>query len=570
MNYLGSGSSNMPVPAPSSRSDIKSGFPLYKNDAPRARSSARHQSPVVMSIEEMHKCYVKNKAELTKHVSIAAGAKERLWGGDGWFVKWYEMPSTSSDTTQSNKETDVVIVPERRTKAKDTATMPRAPSDGIDLIKAWRDVSWHETHNLVEHVNIPAHMTAGAVKNIVARFADQQRRFSWVVGPQEQPVVETVLQNAQMWCEETAPALSAVLEVQNDLFCDIKASPVPSQARPLLPTTIADSDTLPPRERLPRVPGSGDVLLAQFEALGRAAAGEAAWPDRRPAYTQNFAIGLEAVSNYSRPQNAPQTTRGSYPTPSDRPVAEVDENIQQGTGTICRESPSFQTAVGDFENLDITDASPGHAERVRVLRDRTNIHILTDKSEVKEWVRTWAYGADPESANVKHWTGIYSALIEKLPPNQIRMFAARKSKMPLTPSQRDQQDFKTGEMIGTGYVHLYAGVASIHCITVLPQYRSQGLGSALTRYAMGIGKDMGLGMAMLTASTIASSYGGKAAIFSKLGFKEFGRVKQYVYRPPYVPPPTTDTLVAALVSAQVREAENEGWEWVDGEDDESD
>lgn len=566
MTYLGPGSSKVTVPAHSSRSDIRPGFPLYNDGAPQAPSS-----PVVMSIEEMHKRYVKNKAELTKHVSIAAGAKERLWGGDGWFVKWYEMPAPSSDTVQVDKDADVVIVPERRAKVKDTATLPESLPDRIDLLKTWRDVSWHDTHNLVEHVNIPAHMTSGAVKNIVARFADQQRRFSWVVGPQEQPAIETVLRNAQMWCEETAPALSAVLDSRSDLFCDVKATtPAPSQALPLLPTTIADSDTLPPRERLPRAPGSGDVLLAQFEALGRAAAGEVAWPDRRPAYTQKFSIGQDVVSNYSRPQNPPQTARGSYPTQSDRPGAEEDESMRQRTGMIGMETPSFETAVGDFENLNITDASPGHAERLRILRNGTNIHILTDKSEVEEWVRTWAYGADPESANVKHWTGIYSALIDKLPPNQIRMFAARKPKVTPSPSPRDQQDFKSGEMIGTGYVHLYAGVASIHCITVLPQHRSQGLGSALTRYAMGIGKDMGLNMAMLTASTMASSYGEKAAIFSKLGFKEFGRVKQYVYRPMYIPPPTNDDLVAALVSAQVREAENEGWEWIGEEDDESD
>ncbi|KAH7037857.1 uncharacterized protein B0I36DRAFT_345916 [Microdochium trichocladiopsis] len=406
-------------------------------------------------------------------------------------------------------------------------------------------------HNLVEHVDIPTNMTSWAVKRIVSRFDEQQRLFSWVIGPQEQPLLETMLRGAQLWCEELAPTLSVDLHYRDDLFSEMK-HPAPSSAMP--PARIEDSDTLPVPERFSWDLQS-DRSTPRSEVLRNA---DTLWSNRRQAHVQRLKGVPESTFHHFQPSNYSQAAMGPlFQTGGDRNQPEqVSEAMpdKDGAGVL-----DFETAVGVFEKLNVNDADPNRVERLRTLPDGTKLYLLVDRTEVEEWVRTWAYEAEPGSANVEHWTNIYSKLIELLPPNQFKMFAARNS---TSGSSGQKQDHRAGEMIGVGYVHLYSGVASIHCITVLPQHRTKGLGSALTRYAMGIGKDMGLHMAMLTASTSSPSYGGKAALFSQLGFKEFGRVKMYVYRPLRLP----DT--AMLASDKIREAENEGWEWVDDDEDE--
>jgi N-acetylglutamate synthase-like GNAT family acetyltransferase len=137
-----------------------------------------------------------------------------------------------------------------------------------------------------------------------------------------------------------------------------------------------------------------------------------------------------------------------------------------------------------------------------------SIETVSSAKGVQNWVKTWTHNA-PE-ADTTHWTKIYSNLIGYLPRNQFHMFAAKN---------------EGGDIIGTGYIHYYAGVAAIHAIFVSPQFRGMGIGKALTTYAMLSAKKSNYNTVMLTASSPGMN------IFTALGFQTFGTVKLYVWRP---------------------------------------
>ncbi|RYP64069.1 hypothetical protein DL769_006791 [Monosporascus sp. CRB-8-3] len=174
------------------------------------------------------------------------------------------------------------------------------------------------------------------------------------------------------------------------------------------------------------------------------------------------------------------------------------------------------------------------------------LSLLASAAGAGPWVRAWAHEAqgDDGAADVAHWTGVYGALMSSLPPSQFLMYVAR------DPSRG--ANGVGDDVIGTGYVHLHAGVAAIHGITVRPEYRRRGIGAALTRYGMRIGRQGGAKIAMVTATRSG------ARIFDPLGFRHFGWVKLYAWRP------DAEWAAAARARLLKADAEDEGWDWVSG------
>ncbi|KAJ1335418.1 GNAT family N-acetyltransferase [Microdochium nivale] len=529
---------------------------------------SRVGSSSMPSIEDMHKDYVNNKVELTKHISTAAGAVEKLWGEDGWFIRWYETPTQSvvNNARVPIKGADISTSGKSRVDRSASKKVEAKKGKGGLVVLPHCTALRNDIHNLVEHVNIPPSVSSRAVEMILARVKDQKQRFSWVIGPEEQPVLETLLRNAQFWCEEVAPTLSANLNFRDNLFCDVKGQPAAASS-----SRIEGSDALLVQGSPTR---TQDRDLSQREVLRGA----------QEMFTSRREASLMQVTNLPEPANKLSRPPTKFQLPFD-PVLSATQaqgvglqpSLHNGTKhtSDTLNAVSFETTVGSFEKLSVSEAYPNHADRIRTLPNGTILHLLNDKSEVEDWVRTWACEAElcPSGvANIQHWTGIYTKLIETLPTNQFRMFAAREpTSIESSSLAAVATDYKSStKMIGTGYVHLFSGVASIHCIAVIPAHRSKGLGSALTRYAMGLGKDMGYQTAMLTASmssssSFSSSYGSKAAMFSPLGFKEFGRVKLYAFRPLL----KTGTELTNEPD-KIREAEDDGWEWVGEEEDEDD
>ncbi|RYP36829.1 hypothetical protein DL767_003219 [Monosporascus sp. MG133] len=174
------------------------------------------------------------------------------------------------------------------------------------------------------------------------------------------------------------------------------------------------------------------------------------------------------------------------------------------------------------------------------------LSLLASAAGAGAWVRAWAHEAhgDDGAADVAHWTDVYGALMSSLPPSQFLMYVAR------DPSR--EANGTGDDVIGTGYVHLHAGVAAIHGITVRPQYRGRGIGAALTRYGMRIGREGGAKIAMVTATRSG------ARVFDPLGFQHFGWVKLYSWRP------SAEGAAAARARLLKADAEDDGWDWVSG------
>ncbi|KAK6085944.1 hypothetical protein SCUP515_00305 [Seiridium cupressi] len=213
--------------------------------------------------------------------------------------------------------------------------------------------------------------------------------------------------------------------------------------------------------------------------------------------------------------------------------------------SLQNRSFSWVTGPGDQKRLEyflqrkdfvVDEEAPTMAVDLSQLFARTGVHLpngLTisdvDVSGVKAWTRTWTRQAT--QVDVAPWIRIYGSMLNSLHRNQFSMFIASMD----------------GDQVGTGYIHCFAGVASIHAINVRPEARRRGIGRALTEYAMCKAASLGYNVATLTA--VNSSSG----LFNSLGFQEFGHVKLNVLRP------LADPSREQRERDKIAEAEEEGW-----------
>jgi GNAT superfamily N-acetyltransferase len=81
-----------------------------------------------------------------------------------------------------------------------------------------------------------------------------------------------------------------------------------------------------------------------------------------------------------------------------------------------------------------------------------------------------------------------------------------------------------GRPVGTSALHLGAA-AGLYSVGTLPSRRRQGIGAALSVRALTDARSAGYGIATLTASELG------ARLYQALGFKEYCRYREYVWRP---------------------------------------
>ena len=144
------------------------------------------------------------------------------------------------------------------------------------------------------------------------------------------------------------------------------------------------------------------------------------------------------------------------------------------------------TRVG--EGFDITPVEDGNAE------------TLVD------WMTAW--GSGMRSIEVmESWKAVYMVMLRELPRSEFSMFVGRVH----------------GRAVGTGIMYRAEGVAAVHYITTLPEFRKRGIGTALTLHAMVLARRFGCRIAMLTASQIG------IGVYRSLGFREFGLQKIYLW-----------------------------------------
>ncbi len=82
-----------------------------------------------------------------------------------------------------------------------------------------------------------------------------------------------------------------------------------------------------------------------------------------------------------------------------------------------------------------------------------------------------------------------------------------------------------GEPVAASMLHCAAGVAGVYWVGVIPAVRRQGIGTAITWHALRQAQQMGYHWAVLQATELG------APVYRRLGFKEYGAVTCFVYKP---------------------------------------
>lgn len=172
---------------------------------------------------------------------------------------------------------------------------------------------------------------------------------------------------------------------------------------------------------------------------------------------------------------------------------------------------------------------------------------VTNPDGVKAWVKTWTHNAS--SPGMQDWTRIYTQLFRSLPVSQFCMYIATKN----------------NQTVGTVYIHCFGGSASIHAVDVLPEFRKQGIGRALTAWAMSEAFKRGCTFCTLTSSPMGRR------LFGNLGFRKFGSVKEYSWEPSHQqqsPKRQTQAVPKKTIETEQRgkgSDEDDGFESIDKE-----
>ncbi|KAK7993530.1 glucose-6-phosphate isomerase [Apiospora arundinis] len=178
-----------------------------------------------LTYEQLQQLYVKNKAELTKHVNQAVGVEEKFYGGHDWHVRWWEAPPHLQQAAQQHTQPGNANLAMASTLVQD--------------------------HNGLEHQTIPPSEQCEAVNMVKNRFRRRLQRFSWVTGPHHQDNLERVLESSGFACQEEEPILCAdltntsVLDFSKSMNPSSSPLPPPSQ-RPVIDVT-AGVHSLPPQ-----------------------------------------------------------------------------------------------------------------------------------------------------------------------------------------------------------------------------------------------------------------------------------------------------------------------------------
>jgi ribosomal protein S18 acetylase RimI-like enzyme len=83
-----------------------------------------------------------------------------------------------------------------------------------------------------------------------------------------------------------------------------------------------------------------------------------------------------------------------------------------------------------------------------------------------------------------------------------------------------------GKPVASSMLFRAAGVAGLYFIGTLPDFRRQGIGTAITRYTLQQAQQMGANLAVLQATVMG------APIYRALGFTAYGEFRFLNYRPP--------------------------------------
>jgi ribosomal protein S18 acetylase RimI-like enzyme len=156
------------------------------------------------------------------------------------------------------------------------------------------------------------------------------------------------------------------------------------------------------------------------------------------------------------------------------------------------------------------ESEPGMALDLQSFKEEDSIQhsdfiikkVVNDKM-LNEWVRVWVFGA-PE----------YISLTQK-----IHLQLGYRGNLPW----KYYLGYLNDKPVATVMLFLAKGVAAIHYVVTLPEARNQGIGTAMTTFALKEAKRAGYRIAILTASDEGIN------IYKRLGFQEYCTISKYVF-----------------------------------------
>lgn len=214
-----------------------------------------------------------------------------------------------------------------------------------------------------------------------------------------------------------------------------------------------------------------------------------------PGSGADFAAGVTRARSYFQERGTPfHWELGLRPEPED--AAEI--LMRHGLG-LSDEEPGMWLDLGTL---------PRDEHPVK----RLSIRAVTDQELLRQWM--WVWGCHAPNEAINRWYRVYAALPYDS-GGALRMFVG----------------FLDGKPAATVYLFLAAGVAAVHYVVTLPEFRRRGIGAAMTDFATREARAAGYRVAVLTASSLGIN------IYRRLGFQECCVVGTYEWSPEGHPAP---------------------------------
>jgi ribosomal protein S18 acetylase RimI-like enzyme len=189
------------------------------------------------------------------------------------------------------------------------------------------------------------------------------------------------------------------------------------------------------------------------------------------------------------------------------PQPELEQALLEYGFVLGKDDPAMVAPLEDEDALTWTRqqacARVGEGYDITPVEDG-DVEALADWMAV--WVAGWGAGGSTPMDVLQTLRTVYEAMLRDMPRSEFSMFVGRVN----------------GRAVGTGILWTAAGVAVVHFIATLPEFRRRGIGKALTLHAMMLARQFGYRIVMLTASEIGMG------VYKSVGFREFGRQKMYL------------------------------------------
>jgi GNAT superfamily N-acetyltransferase len=162
--------------------------------------------------------------------------------------------------------------------------------------------------------------------------------------------------------------------------------------------------------------------------------------------------------------------------------------------------------------MTFDEEEPGMALDIDQMNDdlaappELTIEPVEDEAGLRDWVSVWLFPA-PEKLRQAYFAVRRTLWLEHERPMHCFLGCWQ------------------GKPVATSMLYLGKGVAAVHHVVTLPEYRRRGIGSAMTLRVLHEARERGYRVGVLTASPDGSGS------YRKIGFREYCSVRRYEWEP---------------------------------------